>query len=343
MKQHLNTLFVTTQGAYIARERENLLVRVDDEVKLRVPVHLLAGIVCFGRVALSSAVLGLCGSRGVPVSLLSRGGRFRARLVGPTAGNVLLRRAQYRLADDPDSSARLARDLVTAKVLNSRTVLVRALREGPPAAGRGPLEAASERLGALLHHLTREDDLDRVRGYEGEAARTYFGVFDHLLRSEHDAFRFRGRNRRPPRDAVNALLSFLYTLLVHDVRSAAEAAGLDPAVGFLHRDRPGRPGLALDLMEAFRPFFADRLALTLINKRMVKPEGFTVTESGAVAMDDATREVVLRGYQKRKGDTIRQPFLEEETTVGHLWYLEALLFARHLRGELDAFPPFLWR
>lgn len=182
-----------------------------------------------------------------------------------------------------------------------------------------------------------------MRGYEGEAARSYFSVFDHLVRARDPAFRFAGRNRRPPLDPVNALLSFISSLLLHDVRSALEVAGLDPAVGFLHRDRPGRPGLALDLMEEFRPFFADRLALTLINKRMVRPEGFTKSESGAVAMRDATREAVLRAYQQRKRESLRHPFLGEETTVGHLWCLQGLLLARHLRGELDAYPPFLWR
>lgn len=343
MKQHLNTLFVTTQGAYVARERENLLVRLDGEIKLRVPVHLLAGLVCFGRIGLSSASLALCGERGIPVSLLSRGGRFRARLVGPTSGNVLLRRAQYRAADEPASTAAIAKDLITAKVLNARTVLVRAQREEPAAAAREPLRRATARLGEIVRMLAESDDVDRLRGFEGEAARTYFSVFDHLLRAPDESFRFAGRNRRPPRDAVNALLSFVYTLLLHDVRSAAEVAGLDPAVGFLHRDRPGRPGLALDLMEEMRPFFADRLVLTLINKRMVKADGFTTTESGAVSMDEATREAVLRAYQQRKRESLRHPFLNEDTTVGHLWYLQALLFARHLRGELDAYPPFLWR
>jgi len=343
MKQHLNTLFVTTQGAYVARERENLLVRVEKDIKARIPVHLLAGVVCFGRVNLSGSVLCLCGTRGVPVSLLSRGGRFRARVVGPVAGNVLLRRGQYRRADEPAASAEIARDVITAKVLNTRSVLVRALREDPAASARKPLEAAIERLADLLRMIAREQDLDRLRGYEGESARTYFTTFDHLIRHPAPAFRFEKRSRRPPRDAINALLSFVYTLLLHDVRSAAEVAGLDPAVGFLHRDRPGRPGLALDLMETFRPFFADRLVLTLINKRMIKPEAFTRTESGAVSMDDDARETVLRAYQKRKRVSLRHPFLEEDTTVGHLWFLEALLFARYLRGDLDAFPAFLWR
>ena len=341
MKRHLNTLFVTTQGAYVARERESLLVRVDGEVRLRVPTHLLAGVICFGRVGLSSATLALCGERGIPVSLLSRGGRFRGRLIGPTSGNVLLRRDQYGTADTPEATAAIAIDIVSAKILNARTGLVRARRDGPIRAET--LTPAIDRLTALLPLVQQADDVDRVRGYEGEAARTYFGVFDQLVRHDDPAFRFAGRNRRPPRDAINALLSFAYALLLHDVRSAAEVAGLDPAVGFLHRDRPGRPSLALDLMEELRPFFADRLVLKLVNKQMVKRSGFETTESGAVSMTDATRDAVLRAYQERKREEIKHPFTGDRISIGHLWFVQALLFARFLRGELDAYPPFLWR
>ena len=343
MKRHLNTLFVTSQGAYVSRERENLLVRVKGDIRLRVPTHHLAGLVCFGRVGLSSATMALCGERGIPVSILSRGGRFRARLVGPTSGNVLLRRTQYGDSDNAVKTATIARDLVVAKILNSRTVLVRAAREKPAVEAIEPLKKAAARMAMLLGPLEQAESVDSIRGFEGEAARTYFGVFDHLLRSSKPEFRFSGRNRRPPRDAVNTLLSFAYTLLLHDVRSAAEVAGLDPAVGFLHRDRPGRPGLALDLMEEFRSFFADRLVITLINKRMVRPSGFETSESGAVTMTEGAREVFLKTYQHRKSETIRHPFLDEESTVGRLWYLQALLFARYLRGELDAYPPFLWK
>lgn len=343
MKRHLNTLYVTTQGAYLAREREAVLVRVEEETKLRVPIHMLDGIVCFGRVGLSPALMGLCGERNVGLSMLTENGRFLARVVGPVSGNVLLRREQYRRADDPEGSVDLARAYVTGKIANCRAVLLRSAREKHGADGAGPLRAAATQLKAAFDALDAARDLDTVRGVEGEAARTYFAVFDHLIASDGDDFVFRGRSRRPPLDRVNCLLSFLYTLLVHDAASACEAVGLDPAVGTLHRDRPGRPSLALDMIEEFRPFLADRLVLSLINTRQVQASGFVTTESGAVLMDDATRKKVLTAYQKRKQETITHAFLDEKTTVGMLVHLQARLLSRFLRGDLDGYPPFLWR
>lgn len=343
MKQHLNTLFIATQGAYVSRERENVLVRVDGGVKLRVPIHMLAGVVSFGRIEFSSGALALCGERQIPVSLLSEGGRFRARVTGSTSGNVLLRRAQYRAADDPARAVAIARSIVMAKILNARTVLVRANREATGKRSVASLQDAIARLAELVGFVERADDLDRVRGYEGEAARTYFAVFDDLILASDPAFRFGGRSRRPPRDPVNALLSFGYTMLLHDVRSASEAAGLDPSVGFLHRDRPGRPGLALDLMEEMRAMFVDRLVLTLVNRRMVDACGFRKTETGGIRMTDETRKTLLDAYQKRKRDSIRHPLLEEEMSVGQIWFVQAMLLARYLRDELDTYPPFLWR
>lgn len=347
MKRHLNTLFVTTQGAYLAKDREAVAVRVDKEVKLHVPIHNLDGIVCFGKVACSPALLGFCGRRGVTVTLLSLYGRFLARVLGPTSGNVLLRREQYRRSDDEAASAAIARALVVAKVANSRSVLQRAARDHG-GSGSGPaLTDAAGRLAQLLTELGRSPageathPLDVIRGLEGLAARIYFEVFDHLIVQQKEGFRFRGRSRRPPLDAVNALLSFLYTLLLHDVRSALEGVGLDPAVGYLHRDRPGRPSLALDLMEELRPSFADRLALSLINRRQVQPDGFKVEEAGGVVMDEATRRTVIEAYQQRKEDRIEHPFLEEKTTLGLVPHLQALLFARFLRGDLDGYPPFV--
>jgi len=346
MKRHLNTLYITTQGSYLAREREAVLVRVEEETRLRVPIHMLDGIVCFGRVAMSPALMGLCGERGVGVSFLKESGRFLARLEGPASGNVLLRREQYRRADDPDASRDLARTMITAKIASCRAVLLRAARSGG-AAGRSPaaepLRAAARRMKTAFDDLDRATDLDIVRGIEGEAARVYFGVFDHLITGQKESFRFAGRTRRPPLDPVNCLLSFLYTLLAHDTASACSAVGLDPAVGFLHRDRPGRPGLALDMMEELRPVLADRLALSLINTSAVRPEGFVTTETGAVLMDDDTRKQVLVAFQKRKQDELTHPFLNEKTTLGMIVHLQARLLSRHLRGDLDAYPPFLWR
>lgn len=343
MKQLLNTLYVTTQGAYLAREGETVLVRVQEEVALRVPIHTLSSIISFGRVSASPPLMGLCSERGVALAFFSMNGRFLARVQGPVSGNVLLRREQYRRSEDEGKSATIARSIVIAKVANCRTVLLRAAREKAEGLGTQELEAAALRLGRLVDDLQRVKPLGTVRGHEGDAARAYFGVLDHLITEAKEEFFFRGRSRRPPLDKVNALLSFLYTLLTHDVTSALEGVGLDPAVGFLHRDRPGRPSLALDLVEELRPVIADRLAVTLINRRQIKPEGFRVTESGAVEMDDATRKEVLVAYQKRKQEEIVHPFLKERVAFGIVPHVQALLLGRYLRDELDGYPSFLWR
>ena len=343
MKRHHNTLYVTTQGAYLGAEGETVVVRVDGTDKAQLPLHMLEGIVCFGQVSASPFLLGRCAERGVGISFLTERGRFLARVQGPVSGNVLLRRAQYRAADDQAMSARIARSSVLAKIANSRTVLLRAARDHPDAPGAGSLRAAATDLARSAEALAEAPDLDAVRGVEGDAARSYFDVFDHLIVAQKEEFWFRGRTRRPPLDRVNALLSFVYTLLTHDASSALEAAGLDPQVGFLHRDRPGRPGLALDLVEEFRAFIADRLALSLVNRRQVAERGFTTGETGGVWMDDDTRKTVLVAYQERKQEEITHPFLEENTTVGMLVHLQALLLARFLRGDLDDYPAFVWR
>lgn len=343
MRQHLNTLFVTTQGAYLHCEGEAVLVRIEEATRLRVPIHMIGGVVCFGRVSCSPALMGLCGERGVTITHLTEYGRFLARIEGPVSGNVLLRKAQYRQSEESTAASELARTIVRAKVANCRTALLRALRDHPDLAGRQAFEEASDRLSSVLERLERPQPLDTVRGLEGESARYYFEVFDHLILTQKDAFFFKARNRRPPLDNVNSLLSFIYTLLTHDARSALESAGLDPAVGFLHRDRPGRPGLALDLVEEFRPVLGDRFVLSLVNKRQLRTDGFRKTESGAVLMDDETRKAILSAYQERKQEAIVHPFLGEETTVGLLLHLQARLLAGFLRGDLDAYPPFVWR
>jgi len=343
MKQHLNTLFVTTQGAYLSQYGEAVQVKVEDETRLQLPLHTLGGIVCFGRVNMSPWLMHKCAELGVAISFLSEQGKFLARVLGFTPGNVLLRREQYRRADADATSAAIARNVVAAKIANSRTVLLRSVRDYPEAEGRGAMESAAARLAYTLQQVQVAENLDLIRGIEGESANTYFSVFGHLITAQRDGFGFTGRNRRPPLDPVNALLSFLYAMLGHDARAACEAAGLDSQVGFLHRDRPGRPGLALDLIEEFRPSVADRLALTLINRQQVRPAGFRKTESGGVEMDDATRKTLLTAYQKRKQETIMHPFLGEETTVGLLIHLQARLLARYLRGDLDAYPAFVWK
>ncbi|MBF0558715.1 MAG: type I-C CRISPR-associated endonuclease Cas1 [Nitrospirae bacterium] len=343
MKRHLNTLFITTQGAYLAKEGETVAVKVDGEIVLRVPVHTLGGVVCFGQVSCSPYLMGFCAENGVAISFLTENGRFLAKVQGPVSGNVLLRREQYRRADDPQASSFIARAVVTGKVANCRTVLQRSLRDHSEKIDADAVSQASQSLSHSIRRLQGDSPLDFVRGLEGDAANSYFEVFDHLITSQKNDFSFNERNRRPPLDNVNCLLSFLYTLLMHDVRAALETVGLDPAVGFLHRDRPGRYGLALDLMEEFRPFLADRLTLSLINLCQVQGKGFNKKESGAVCMDDETRKSVLVAYQKRKQEEILHPFIKETVTIGLLPHVQAMLMARYLRGDLDCYPPFLWK
>lgn len=273
MKRHLNTLFVTTQGSYLSKEGETLVVKIDGEVSLRLPVHTLGGIVCFGQVSCSPYLMGFCAERGVAISFLTENGDFLAKVQGPVSGNVLLRREQYRRADDLNASASIARSFLTGKIANCRTVLQRSLRDHSDKVDTDAISEASQSLANAMRRLQRESSLDVLRGIEGESANTYFNVFDHLITLQKDYFIFHERNRRPPLDNVNCLLSFIYTLLMHDVRSALETVGLDPAVGFLHRDRPGRYSLALDLMEEFRPFLSDRLTLSLINLCQVQGKG----------------------------------------------------------------------
>ena len=343
MKKHLNTLFVTTQGAYLAKEGETVVVRIEREVRLRVPVHTIGGIVCFGNVTCSPFLMGFCADRDVTISFLTERGSFLARVQGPVSGNVLLRREQYRQADDMDISAQIAKSVLTGKLANCRTVLQRALRDHSAKLDAEEVREASKKISYSLERIQQNLPLNVLRGIEGEAAHTYFSVFNHLIISQKEDFIFRDRNRRPPLDNVNCLLSFLYTLILHDVRSALESVGLDPSVGFLHRDRPGRPGLALDMMEEFRPFLADRLTLSLINMNQVQKKGFNEMESGAVLMDDDTRKTVLVAYQKRKQDEIFHPFIAEKVTIGLLFHMQALLFARYLRGDLDGYPTFIWK
>lgn len=343
MKKLLNTLYVTTQGAYLAKEGETVAVKIDQEVRLRIPIHTIGGIVCFGNVSCSPFLMGFCSENGICISFLNQHGRFLARVQGPVSGNVLLRREQYRSADNDDLSGKLAKAFVTGKVANCRTVLQRALRDHSGKIDEEALRLALDNLNRTLKSLELNQTLNEVRGLEGHAAHTYFSVFDHLIVAQKDEFSFQERNRRPPMDNVNCLLSFIYTLLVHDCRSALESVGLDPAVGFLHRDRPGRPGLALDLMEEFRPFFADRLVLSLINLRQVQHKGFKKTEAGSVVMNDETRKVLLVAYQERKQEEILHPFLEEKVSIGMLFHVQALLLARCLRGDLDGYPPFIWK
>lgn len=344
MKKLLNTLYVTTEGASLRKDGENVVASIDGEEKARAPMHMLSSIVLFGPVQVSPAVLGACAVAGITIVFLERNGRFQARVEGPAAGNVLLRRAQYRASDQP---LEIVRSIVMGKVANQHAVVSRAMRDygaemDEPA--RDELGGTLERLAFMLRGaISSADSPDALRGSEGEAAHLYFKCFPKLIRSPDPELRFNGRSRRPPLDPVNALLSFVYVLLTHDCRSAAESVGLDPAVGFLHRDRPGRPSLALDLMEELRPVLADRLVLSLVNRRQVRANDFITRDGGAVILTDEGRKVVLTAWQERKREERRHPFLNESAPIGLIPYLQALLLARHLRGDIDAYPPYFWK
>lgn len=346
MRHHLNTLYVTTQGAWLNKDGENVVVSVDNQERGRVPFHTIGGIVGFGRVLISPPLLGACAEAGMTVNFLTEGGRFLARVEGPVSGNVLLRRAQYRWADNASKRDRIIKSIVAGKILNQRAVVTRAIRDygaSSAKADNDALTAASDRLANIVRRLEKPLDGDQMRGAEGEAGQVYFSIFDLLVRGEKPLFSFNGRSRRPPLDATNAVLSFVYVLLTSDVRGALESVGLDPAVGYLHTDRPGRPSLALDLMEEFRPYYADRLVLSLINRRQLSAKNFRTVDNGATLLTEDGRKAILVAYQERKRDEILHPFLDEKITVGLLWYVQAQLLARHLRGDLDAYPPFIWK
>lgn len=344
MKKLLNTVYVTTEGAALRKDGENLVAEVEGVERARVPFHMLASVVALGPILISPALIAACAEAGITLALLDRNGRFKARIEGPVSGNVLLRRAQYRASDQPEE---IVRSLVIGKVANQRAVLMRALRDhggdyDDPS--RTSIVDAVERLAYIVRRVEHStENVDWMRGAEGEAAQLYFSVFDRLIRVREPAMRWRGRSRRPPLDPVNALLSFLYTLLTHDCRSACESVGLDPAVGFLHRDRPGRPSLALDLMEELRPVLADRLALSLINRRQLGEADFEIRDGGAVLLKDDARKLVLGAWQERKKEERQHAFLQEKAPLGLTPFLQAQMLARHLRGDLDAYPPWFWK
>lgn len=344
MKKLLNTLYVATEGASLRKDGENIVVDVEGAERGRVPLHMLGGVVLFGPIFISPPLIGACAARGITLTLLDRNGRFEARIEGPVAGNVLLRRAQYRSGDAP---IEIVKSIQIGKLTNQRSVLMRALRdhaETTPEPKNAALRVAADRIGRIAQRVEFAPlDLEALRGAEGEAANAYFSVFDHLIRVPEPELRFTGRSRRPPLDAVNALLSFLYTLLTHDCRSALESVGLDPAVGFLHRDRPGRPSLALDLMEELRAIFADRLALSLLNRRQLGPSDFETRDGGAVWLADAGRKTVLTAWQERKKEERRHDFLGESIPFGLVPYVQAQMLSRHLRGDLDGYPPWTWK
>lgn len=343
MRQVLNTLFVMTQGSYLHLERETLRLDVENQTKLRVPMHHIGGIVLFGNVMVSPFAMHRCAEDGRSVVMLSSQGRFKARLEGPQSGNVLLRRAQHQLLDDEVRSVDLMRMVVAGKLQNSRGVLLRGAREAVSEECSKRLNLAANSLAASLRALPQAMEAEVIRGIEGQAAREYFDAFNALIRANQEAFAMQGRNRRPPRDRINALLSFLYAMLANDCVSAVESAGLDPQVGYLHTLRPGRPALALDLMEEFRPLLADRLALTLINRQQLAPDDFEERPGGSVQMSENARRTVLTAWQQRKLDEIKHEQLGQSIPLALMPMVQARLLARFIRGESDEYMPFMPR
>lgn len=342
MKRLLNTLYVATEGAYLRKDGETIVVEIDGKVAKRSPAHLLGQIVLFGHTSASPDAMHFAAQAGISMAWLGYSGKLLARIEGPQSGNVLLRRAQHRVTADPEQALPVARSFVAAKIANQRAVLRRNLRDYPESTGAAALDLSQRRLAAAARNALIASDLDSLRGQEGEAAHAYWDVFGHLLRVDDPAFLFNGRNRRPPRDAVNAVLSFLYALLALDTRAACETHGLDPQMGFLHRDRPGRMSLALDLMEELRAPLADRVAISLINRRQLNARSFEVQETGAVLLTEDARRAVLQSYHDRKRVVLRHAWLDERLELGLFAQIQAQLLARSLRGDIDAYPAWVW-
>ena len=343
MKKLLNTLYITTPDRYLSLDGENVVISAERQEIGRVPLHNLERIMAFGCAGASPALMGKCVTDGRELVFMSRSVRFLARVEGEVNGNVLLRRTQYRYADDKALSLSIAKNIVAAKLYNSRWTLERTVRDHSMRIDTEKFKLKTPFLQSSINKAVSASDMDSLRGIEGEAASVYFSVFDDMILQQKGEFRFSGRNRRPPLDRVNALLSFAYSLCTSMCTSALETVGLDPYVGFMHTDRPGRRSLALDLVEEFRALMCDRFVLTIINKRIVNPKQFEFREDGAVLLNDEGRREFITAWQKRKEDEIRHPFLEEKVQWGMVPYVQALLLARYLRGDLDAYPPFLWK
>jgi len=344
MKKHLNTLYVTLEDAYLHQEGKTVEILHKGERKLRVPLHNLEGIVAFGwNITASAALMHACAENGTSLSFLSPTGRFLASSYGGVSGNVLLRKDQYAASEDPRRTNAISRNIIAAKIHNSRHVLERAIRDYPEDPNGEQLRKNADFLKHRIRMAMDCEDLDQMRGIEGDAAAIYFSAFDGLLTQNKPSFSFEGREKRPPTDPVNALLSFLYVMLMHDCKSACEAVGLDPQCGFLHRDRPGRFSLALDLSEEFRAYTVDRLVINLINRQQIDEEDFEKQESGAVLIKDDSRKKILAAWQEKKQEEITHPFIGERITRGLLPHIQARLLSRHLRGDLDAYPAFVWK
>jgi len=342
MKKLGNVLYITTPESYLTLDGENIVVKKDESTSVRLPLHNIENIVCFNWQGTSPALMGACAERDIGLCFLTPSGRFLARIAGKAKGNVLLRKKQYDISEKEGECLSIAKSFLLGKLFNCRAVIERALRDHAMIVDVQRLETASAALKETLTAVPACTSVNDLVGLEGNAAKIYFSVFDHLILQQRDDFFFKERSRRPPLDKMNALLSFLYALLVNEAASALEAVGLDPHVGFLHQVRPGRPSLALDLIEELRPVFGDRLALSLVNRKQISGKGFTQKESGGILMDDETRKIVLTAWQDRKREEIVHPYTQERVPIGLIPHIQAMLLARHLRGDLDAYPPFFW-
>lgn len=343
MKKLLTTLYITLPDAYLALKGENISVIQDEKSVGRVPLHNLEAICTFGRQGASPALMAACMERNIAMTFLTTSGRMCGKVIGITNGNVTLRKTQYRISDDEQKSAEIARHFLIGKLYNSKWTLERMTRDHALRVDVEKFKKTSTYLTESMHQLMTIDDLEKLRGVEGNSASAYFALLDDMILQQKEDFFFKGRNRRPPLDNVNALLSFVYTLLAADVGAALETVGLDAYVGFLHRDRPGRISLALDMMEELRSVCADRFVLSLINKKQVEASDFVKKESGAVLLTDEARKKMFELWHKRKDEKITHPFLKEKISWGLVPHAQALLLARFIRGDLDAYPPFLWK
>lgn len=335
MKKLLNTLYVMSENGYLGLDGEKEVGKV--------PLHNLEGIVSFGYRGTSPALMGACADRNISLCYLTPQGKFLARVTGKTRGNVILRDRQYTSSKDEKRSLEISKNCISGKVYNARWVLERAIRDHAMQIDKERVKVASLQLKTFLQYIQNAESKEQLRGYEGEAASIYFSVFDELILQQKKDFFFHGRSKRPPMDNVNAMLSFVYTLLTNQITSALESVGLDPCVGYLHTERPGRASLALDLIEEFRAVYADRFVLSLINKKIVNKKNFTKKENGAVLMDDDSRKKLLMEWQNKKKEVITHPFLKEKVEWGMVPYVQAMLLARYLRGDLDGYPAFLWK
>ena len=341
MRKLLNTLYVTNPDVFLGKDGESIVASIKGAEVLRLPAINIESVVCFNRMGVSSHLMQLCVAHGIGMCFLTPSGKFQARVSGPVCGNVLLRRKQYHLADDSTRTLGLSRLMIAGKIHNSRKVIERLKRDHPNKTSVNQINEVSEMLNRIKGRCLVADSLEILRGYEGEAATIYFSVFNQMILVEDELFRFNGRSRRPPKDRVNCLLSFAYTLLAHEVQSALETVGLDPYVGFLHTERPGRASLAFDLMEEMRSYLCDRFVVSLINRRQVKSNGFIDNGESNFVMKDETRRIIIDAWQTRKKEEIEHPFLKEKIPIGLLPYAQAMLLARHFRGDLDNYPVFL--